>query len=288
MPWRFVLIGRRSKPRPLIGPLLWGRGQCGWHGRWESARQKQPDTDCKGWRERAIEGEEGREDRRVDFMMQGLDLHVPVWCYVCVCRFEDAVIHMGVVSEAGVIFFFCRVWCMSLQLEQECVCVCWPSRRQGVVQLYYHPPTLPPSPWDRVRTMWGVKWQGRESERRFGRGWSGGETSAEWMALFAWPCLCCGPLSFSCSLAWTQHTASVLSAPLSPWPYSNKCLHCSLRLNFAAQPFYSSSSCLFYNIMCSFTAITVCVFPHSTDLQGKNANICLLRPLNHSPCTGVW
>jgi len=28
--------------------------------------------------ERAIEGEEGREDRRVDFMMQGLDLHVPV------------------------------------------------------------------------------------------------------------------------------------------------------------------------------------------------------------------
>lgn len=31
-----------------------------------------------GERERAIEGEEGREDRRVDFMMQGLDLHVPV------------------------------------------------------------------------------------------------------------------------------------------------------------------------------------------------------------------
>lgn len=28
--------------------------------------------------ERAIEGEEGREDRRVDFMMQGLDLRVPV------------------------------------------------------------------------------------------------------------------------------------------------------------------------------------------------------------------
>lgn len=28
--------------------------------------------------ERAIEGEEGREDRRVDFMMQGLDLCVPV------------------------------------------------------------------------------------------------------------------------------------------------------------------------------------------------------------------
>ncbi len=136
---------------------------------------------------------------------------------------------------------------VSLQLELVCVCVCVCVGQVGgrvwCSCIIIHPPfplLLEP--------VWGPCGGEMARERRaregLGGGWSGGETSAEWMALFAWPCLCCGPLSFSCSLARTQHTASVLSAPLSP--YSNKCLHCSLRLHLAAQPFYSSSSRLFY------------------------------------------
>lgn len=91
-------------------------------------------------------------------------------CLVCVCarHLEDAVIHIGVVSETGVVFFFAASYACPCSLS-VCVyvCVCWPGRRQGVVQLYYHPPTLPPRslrPCVPVRTMWGVKRRGRESE----------------------------------------------------------------------------------------------------------------------------
>lgn len=100
--------------------------------------------------ERAIEGEEGREDRRVDFMMQGLDLCVPVWCYVyvCVSRFEDAVrvIHMGVVSAAGVIFLFAAYSACPCSLS-KCVCVCvgQAGGRVWCSCIIIHPP-FPPSP----------------------------------------------------------------------------------------------------------------------------------------------
>ncbi len=215
----------------------------------------------------------GFHDARFGTTCTCLSLHA------CVCCLEYVVIHMGVVSEAGVILlFFTRVLAAWASV---CVCVGQVGGRVWCSCIIIHPPfplLLEP--------VWGPCGGEMARERRaregLGGGWSGGETSAEWMALFAWPCLCCGPLSFSCSLARTQHTASVLSAPLSPWPYSNKCLHCCR----SAVLFLLLSPVLY--ITCSSTAFTGCAFQHSTDLQGKSANICLLRLLNYSPCTGVW
>ncbi len=124
----------------------------------------------------------------------------------CVCCLEYVVIHMGVVSEAGVIFFFfphlvrvLAAWasvCLCV-----CVCVCWPSRRQGVVQLYYHPPTLPPFSLSPCEDHVGVKWQGKGEREKV---WEGGEAE-EKRALNEWHCLhghaCAAALSLS-HAAW--------------------------------------------------------------------------------------
>lgn len=72
---RLVLVGRCPMPVPWDW-LVSVRVELGMDDSWVPARQKQPDTDCEGWREsdRAVEergGEREREDRRAYFMMQG-------------------------------------------------------------------------------------------------------------------------------------------------------------------------------------------------------------------------
>lgn len=221
MPWRFVLVGRRSKSRPVIGPPPWGRGQCGWHGRWVSARQKQPDTDCKGWRESdRRRGGERRQARGFHDARFGPSCTCLMLC-VCVCESPwrcSASNSYGCGVSSGRNFPFAASSACPCSLSKSvCVCVGQAGGRVWCSCIIIHPP-FPPSPWDRV-CVWGPcgGWNGEGGRARegLGGGWSRGEMSTEWMALFAWPCLYCGPLFLMHPGADSTHGICALSAVLA-------------------------------------------------------------------------
>lgn len=299
MPWRFVLVGRRSKSRPVIGPPPWGRGQCGWHGRWVSARQKQPDTDCKGWRESdRRRGGERRQARGFHDARFGPSCTCLMLC-VCVCESPwrcSASNSYGCGVSSGRNFPFAASSACPCSLSKSvCVCVCWPSRRQGVVQLYYHPPTLPPlslRPCVRVRTMWGVKWRGRESERRFGRGVKQ-RRNEHWMNGIV--CMAMLVLRPSLSHAsWrrlnARHLCSQRRSRSDPTAISVCIVPCE---STADSEFYCSAIlffCIFLVLCIMFipltlcTAITQCVCFHKALIWRERVQIFVFKvSLWHSP-----